>query len=106
LIEEAMIGTSIFHMFYLLIVPSTHESPFFLLHGHDPRLPTEVVLSPDYKQIYIADKFAQECNLACTNIKKAQKHKKSYDQHAGTPNFSVGERVFFYLSQLLKWRKV
>jgi len=87
---------------------STRESPFFLLYGRDPRLPTEAVLSPSKMRlqtdlheygIYIADKFSQAWSLAQTNIKKAQKQqKKSYDQHARPPNFSVGE--CFYLNQL------
>jgi len=83
---------------------STCESPFFLLYGHDPRLPNEAVLSPNKMRlqtdlheygIYIACKFSQAWNLAQTNIKKAQKQqKKSYDQHARPPYFLVGESVF------------
>ena len=69
---------------------STQESPFFLLYGCDPRLPTEAALSPSKKTrqqmdlheygIYIADKLAEAWDLAQKNIKKTQRQqKKTYD---------------------------
>ena len=44
--------------------------------------------------VYVADKLSEAWDLAKKNIKKAQKQqKKTYDQHARPPNFTVGERV-------------
>ena len=68
---------------------STQESPFYLLYGGDPRLPTNSVLSPTKRRThmdlleygkYITDKFTQAWNLARANIRKKQKRQKmNYD---------------------------
>ena len=83
---------------------STQESPFFLLYGRDPRLPTESVLSPsksrqltDLKEYgtELAVKMSQAWELARQSVGKAQKRQKAfYDKRAREPNFNVGERVF------------
>ena len=47
--------------------------------------------------VYAADKLSEAWDLAKRNIKKAQKQqKKTYDQRARPPNFTVGERVFLF----------
>ena len=85
---------------------STRESPFFLLYGRDPRLPTKQALTPSKSRqqidlheygVYIAGKLAEAWDLAKRNVQKAQKQqKKTYDQHSRPPNFKVGERVFLF----------
>ena len=67
---------------------STQESPFFLLYGRDPRLPTEAALSPSKKTrqqmylheygIYIADKLAEAWDLAQKNIKRPRDSRRRH----------------------------
>ena len=45
--------------------------------------------------IYLTEELTEAWDLARTHIKRAQKQQKlAYDQHARTPNFLVGDRVF------------
>ena len=86
---------------------STRESPFYLLYGRDPQLPTEEALSPrqsrdlvnldDYKsQLSIG--LSSAWSLAQTQVRKAQQRQKHFhDRHARDPKFVLGERVFVYM---------
>ena len=83
---------------------STKESPFFLLYGRDPRLPTEQALSPiktkevmDLKEYgaALASKMSGAWEMARKSITKAQRRQKShYDKKSKPSTFVVGERVF------------
>ena len=85
----------------------TKESPFYLLHGRDPRLPTDTALNTprtcyqvdldDYKTDLVTN-LTEAWQLARQNIKQAQrKQKQQYDRHSKIPKFRVGERVFVYM---------
>ena len=82
---------------------STKESPFFLLYGRDPRVPTSTVLtyqrSPytididDYKSEMMTS-LSQAWKLAQENIKVAQKYQKTqYNKKTRETNVKVGDRV-------------
>ena len=85
---------------------STHESPFFLLYGRDPQLPTETVLSkPESPYLVDADDYRTELvaqmsrawTLARQKIEQAQKAQKTkYDRRANNPNLRVGDRVMVH----------
>ena len=85
---------------------STLESPFFLLYGRDPRLPTPALLCPvkakkmmDLKEYgtELQAKMGDAWELARRNVTKAQrKQKEFYDQKSRPARFSVGERVFLF----------
>ena len=83
---------------------STGESPFFLLYGRDPRLPTETVLSPpkdeqvldldDYKSTLVRE-MNSAWKSARDSVCKAQtRQKQHYDKLERNSEFHVGERVF------------
>ena len=89
---------------------STGESPFHLLYGRDPQLPTEAVLCPptsrdvieldDYKTT-MAQMMQEAWGLAQQNLKKAQKKQKLYhDKKSNRPDFRVGDRVFVFMPVL------
>ena len=86
---------------------STSESPFFLLYGRDPQLPTELALSPpvqrdsvqldDYKSRMVRA-MSETWELARQSIKKAQgKQKIHHDKTARNAEFKVGDRVFAFM---------
>ena len=85
---------------------STMESPFFLLYGRDPRLPTEAALSPptsrahynldDYKTQAVT-RMSDAWQLAQAKIVDAQRRQKThYDRSAKPSTFRVGDRVFVF----------
>ena len=85
---------------------STLESPFFLLYGRDPRLPTDLVMCPEKTRkavnlkeygAELASQMAEAWELARQCIRKAQKRQKDvYDRKVRPPNFKVGDRVFLF----------
>ena len=86
---------------------STQESPFFLLYGRDPRLPTETALSgavspyvvdiSDY-QTELVRRMSTAWSVAKEQIENArQRQKKQYDRHAKDPKILIGDRVMVHM---------
>lgn len=101
------------HLPYLLfsyrvsVQDSTKESPFFLLYGRDPRVPTETALSQprtaymvdldDYKTEFVCN-LSDAWKIAQENIKVAQTRQKSqYDKKSKESTYKVGDRVMTYM---------
>lgn len=81
-------------------------SPFYLLYGWEPRVPTETALNqprtvyqidfPDYCSEVVAH-LSEVWALAHQYIKKAQsKQKAQYDKRSRAPKTNVGDRVMVY----------
>ncbi len=90
-----------------VVQESTKESPFFLLYGRDPRIPSSTVLSQT-RSVYSIDtadyrtelmvSLAEAWQLAKSNIGHAQcRQKKSYDKDKQESNLKPGERVMVYM---------
>ena len=85
---------------------STGESPFRLLYGRDPKLPTEDALScpVDRTQVDLSNyktevslNMAEAWKLARERLSKAQTHqKKQHDKLVKNSKFSEGDFVFLY----------
>ena len=76
---------------------STIESPFFLLYGHDPRLPTKTALTAPvhhaevdlviYKE-EVVQGLTNAWKLAQSQVRRAEdKQIRVHDQHAAAPSF-------------------
>ena len=91
---------------------STSESPFYLLYGRDPFLPSDIALSRilPTKSVMtcpetISERLSFAWDLAREHIQKAQDNqKKYYDRKAKPHKFCVGERVLLYRKVLQKGR--
>ena len=91
---------------------STKESPFFLLYGRDPRIPTESALSyerspyvidPEDYKVELMSNLTDAWKNAQENIAKAQTHQKSqYDRHASENQVQVGDRVMVLMPSELQ----
>ena len=91
---------------------STKESPFYLLYGRDPQLPTSEMLEPQIDRItYNLDDYKTEMvkhmseawKLAQENVKHAQKsQKKHYDKGVREHKVKEGDRVFVYMPSAKK----
>ena len=88
---------------------STKESPFFLLYGRDPRIPSESALNcpatpymvdlDDYKS-ELTSNLTDAWEIARANIQEAQAHQKhQYDKHSKESKLSIGDRVMVYMPQ-------
>ena len=85
---------------------STRESPFYLLYGRDPRLPTPNVLTPKVTRatadlneygVGLHARMSEAWELAQSQITRAQKSQKNaYDRSTKKSPFRAGERVFLY----------
>ena len=84
-----------------VVQESTKKSPFFLLYGRDPRLPTGMILEGT-RTTYLVDIEDYQTELFI-NLTKAQqlaleKQRTFYDrQTSSSPKYGVGDRVMVYM---------
>lgn len=89
------------------IQESTKESPFYLVYGRDPRIPTSTVLSyrrspytvdiDDYK-LELTEALSGAWKLAHDHIQVAQARQKfQYDKHSADVQLKPGERVMVFM---------
>ena len=86
---------------------STKSSPFYLLYGQHPRVPTDSALDhprtmyqidfEDYAEELVAS-LSDAWQLAHENIRRAQaKQKAQYDKKSDFQSLSVGDRVMVHM---------
>ena len=99
-------------VYQVAVQESTQMSPFYLLYGREPRVPTETALNrprtvyqidfPDYCSELVAH-LSDAWALAHQNIERAQnKQKMQYDKHSKTPKIKFGDRVMVYFPDQVK----
>jgi len=97
----------VLYAYRVSVQDSTKESPFFLLYGRDPTLPTldallrertpYMVDLDDYKT-ELTTGMASAWKLAQENIATAQQRQKAtYDRKAKEPTLTVGQRVMVHM---------
>ena len=89
------------------IQESIQESPFFLLHGQDPRLPSALDMEVfelrseidlDTYKGELMTGLVEAWKLAKKHVQQAQRaQKKYYDKKTKEPTYREGDRVFVYM---------
>ena len=97
----------VLYAYHTMAQEETKESPFFLLYGRDPQIPTaEVVSTPSTPYTVDLDDYRSELitglsdawKAAAENIKAAQcRQKHTYDQGASKSSVKVGDRVLVHM---------
>ena len=84
---------------------ATKESPLFLMHGRDPRLPTEAALGYPSEREHVdfgeygaelAENLTEAWETAQSCIKQAQKKQKNYNSHTSSTPSRIGQWVFVF----------
>ena len=84
---------------------ATGFSPFFLVHGREPRIPVDVTfeiphscLDPNDHLERVIDNLAVAREVARESIKRSQDNsRRYYDKHRRQVNFKVGDQVMRYV---------
>ena len=81
---------------------SSRYSPYFLVHGQEPKLPIDTLLQPKFK--YVGEDYVplmiQRLHRAFVEVKanlreSQQRNQELRGQGDGLPKFQVGDKVFF-----------
>ena len=86
---------------------STQETPFHLLYGRDPRLPSSLTMDEDPFRdqvdlcVYtseVTERLQTAWKLAQESVRCAQRRqKKNFDRTAKKPRYQVGQRVLVFM---------
>ena len=92
---------------------STQYTPFYLLSGHEVRLPVDVMFGrqPNHKPEVsdyvrnLRDTLEEVHEHAREHLRAAQKRQKDhYDQRIAGEQIEVGDRVFLHEPAVKKWQ--
>ena len=92
--------------YHVAVQDSTQHSPFFLLYGRHPRVPSDTSLDlprtpyqvefEDYAAELVAN-LSEAWSLAHESIKQAQRRQKAqYDKGLKEPSYTIGQRVMVH----------
>ena len=84
---------------------ATGFSPFFLVHGREPRIPIDITFEIPHSLLdnndhleRVIDKLAVAREVARESIKRSQESsKRNYDKHRRPVNFQLGDQVMRYV---------
>lgn len=82
---------------------ATGYSPFYLVHGREPRIPLDITFEiphslSHYNLHTVIDHLAKARMIAKESIKRSQKNsKRYYDKHRRAVTFQVGDQVMRYV---------
>ena len=87
---------------------TTGYSPFFMLHGFNPKTPLEAVMSPPDKAVPIRSYLAERLRIISEAYKLVERRSKEtakktatrYDEKASGKAYGIGDRVWIRDNQV------